>query len=99
MDIMLLAGLVDIRGACIVEAGEGVVGGVELNVDVADVVSGRPCDGLLEPETAPDIDPDPVPQCHFLVPQLARTSFPEINNSPILIPFSLSLPAPRQTTP
>src|SRR5260370_38205006 len=42
MDIMLLAGLVDIRGACIVEAGEGVVGGVELNVDVADVGSGRP---------------------------------------------------------
>jgi hypothetical protein len=52
-DIMLLACFADTRGARIVEAGEGVVRGVELDVDVADIVSCRPCDGLLEPETAP----------------------------------------------
>jgi hypothetical protein len=55
-DIMFLACLADTRGTRIVEAGEGVVGVVELDVDVADIVSGRPCDGLLEPETAPDVD-------------------------------------------
>jgi hypothetical protein len=42
MDIMLLACLPDTRGASIIEAGECVVGSVELDVDVADIVSRRP---------------------------------------------------------
>jgi hypothetical protein len=79
-DIMLLACLPDTRGASIIEAGEGVVGSVELDVDVTDIVSHRPKDGFLETEAAPDVDPDPVSQRHFVAPRLARTSFPEISS-------------------
>src|SRR5271165_4457617 len=68
MDAVLLTSLADAGGTRVVEARQGVVGRVELYIDVADVVSRRPCDRLLDPETASDIDPDPVPQLHFIAP-------------------------------
>ena len=99
MDIMFLACLPDTRGARIVEAGEGVVGSVELDVDVADIVSGPPCDGLLEPETAPDIDPDPVSQRHFLAPTWLEPVFPKSAPQASLFPPASACPGPRQTAP
>jgi hypothetical protein len=39
---MFSAGLPDSRGTRIVEAGEDVVGSVELDIDVANIVSSRP---------------------------------------------------------
>jgi hypothetical protein len=68
VDAMLLACLADTGSTRVVEAGQGIVGRVQLDIDVADIVSRRPCDGFLEPETAPNIDPDPVPQRHFIAP-------------------------------
>src|SRR5271155_157453 len=68
MDAVFFTCPADTRGTCIIEAGERVVGGVELDVDVADIVSRRPRDGLLQPKSAPDVDPDPVPQHHLVAP-------------------------------
>jgi hypothetical protein len=69
MDAMTLACLADTRGTCVVEAGENVVRRVELDIDVSNIVNCRPCDGLLEPEAAPDIDPDSVSQPDVTTPQ------------------------------
>jgi hypothetical protein len=69
MDAVILACLADTRGTCVVEAGENVVCRVELDIDVSNIVNCRPCDGLFEPEAAPDIGPDSVPQLHVTAPQ------------------------------
>src|SRR6476619_4180323 len=66
VDIMFLACLADACGTRVVEARQGIVGRVELDIDVADLASCRPRDSFLNPETPPDIDPDPVPQHHVI---------------------------------
>ena len=68
MDTMLLACSADTSSTRIVKAGQGIVGRVKLDIDVSDTVSRRPCDGLLEPQTVPNSDPDPVPQRDFIAP-------------------------------
>jgi hypothetical protein len=55
-------------GARVIETCQGVRGGVQLDVDVPNIVSGRPLNSVFEPEAASDIDPDPVSQRHFTAP-------------------------------
>src|ERR1700720_3549259 len=104
MDAMTLACLADTRGTCVVEAGEDVVCRVELDIDISNIVNCRPCDGLLEPEAAPDIDPDSVSQRHFVAP-LRRASNQFSRNQllthpyfhqPPLAPAEANRPLPRR---
>jgi hypothetical protein len=60
MNPVLFACLPNPGGARVIETCQGIRGGVELDVDVPNIVSGRPLNSVFEPETASDIDPDPV---------------------------------------
>src|SRR5882672_5158693 len=64
MNAMLLAGSAHRPGARIVETGQRVFRGVELDVDAAHIMARRPFDGVLELEATADIDADAVAQAH-----------------------------------
>ena len=51
-------------GAFVVERGDGVGRGIELDVDVAHAVFRRPLDALFEPDAATQIDTDAFAQSH-----------------------------------
>src|SRR4051812_3188011 len=57
---MLFAGSANGLGAGLVEAGDDVGAGVELDVDDADTMGPRPGDRVLQWQFAPDIDADSV---------------------------------------
>ena len=64
MDAVPLAPGAHRRRPCVVDRAERVGAGIELNIDKAHPMLRRPGDGVLESQFAPDIDPDPVAQCH-----------------------------------
>ncbi len=72
MDLAPLAGAASRRRARRVEAGQSVGRRVELDVDPAHRMLGRPFDRVLQLETAPHIDPDPIAQIHPRLPGNAR---------------------------
>src|SRR5713101_8016546 len=64
VNAMLLAGSAHRPGACVVETGERVFRGIELDVDAAHIMARRPFDRILELEATADIDADAVAQMH-----------------------------------
>ena len=60
MNLMLFACLTNPGRARVIETRQGICGGVELDVDVPNIVSGCPLDSVFEPETASDVDPNSV---------------------------------------
>jgi hypothetical protein len=68
VEAVVFAGFADTRRPHVVETRQGVCGGVELNVDIADPVRSRPFDCVLELEPTPHINSDPVSQRHFIAP-------------------------------
>jgi hypothetical protein len=67
-----LARRADAARALVVEAGEGVRRGVELDVDVAHAVAARPLDPILQPHPSAEVDPDPVSQRHVVSSEQRR---------------------------
>src|SRR4029079_3334218 len=51
-------------GALVVERRDCIGGGVELDVDVTDVVFRRPLDAVLKLDAAPEVDADTFAQTH-----------------------------------
>ena len=86
MDLTMPAGGADRGGAVAVEAAERVRAGVELNVDPMHRMSCRPFNRVLEPQLAPDIDADPVPQPHpppLLAAVLTKPALPAAGVAPV----------------
>ena len=54
-------------GAFVVERGNCVVRGIELDIDIAHMVFRRPLDAFLEPDAAAQIDADAFAQSQFLL--------------------------------
>src|SRR5260370_31971344 len=85
MNGVFLAGSAHRGGAPVVEPGERVGRGIELDVDAAHIMARRPFDRVLELEAPPDIDADAVAQAHRRRQAIAASKrLPASRKSPYL---------------